>query len=68
MSAGHSATNPLSRKYRWKAAINSTQWNTHLGSMAIGIITEEEGTSLCCPSRQEKPQLICDSPEGGMLE
>lgn len=68
MSAGQSATNPLPRKYRWKAAINSAQWNTHLGSMAIGMITEEEGSFLCHPSRQEKPQLICDSPEGGMLD
>lgn len=68
MSAGHSATNPLSIKYRWKAAINSAQWNTHLGSMAIGMITEEKGTFLCCPPRQEKAQLICGSPEEGMLQ
>lgn len=68
MSAGHSATNPLSRKYRWKAAINSAQWNTHLGSVAIGMITEEEGTVLCCPSRQEQPPLMYGSPEGGILE
>lgn len=68
MSTGHSATSPPSRKYRWKAAINSAQWNTHLGSIAIGMITEEEGTVLCCPSRQEKPQIICGSPEGGILE
>lgn len=68
MAAGRSATNPLSRKYRWKAAINSAQWSTHLGSMAIGMITEEEETFLCCHSRHKKPQLICDSPEGGMLE
>lgn len=67
-SAGHSATNPLSRKYRWKAAINSAQRSTHLGSVAAGMITGEEGAFLCCPSRPEKTQVICGSPKEGMLE